>query len=128
MTVELARIGRFLGAGIVNTIAGLAAVGITQHLMPSAPYFANLVGFAGGLAVGFFVNRSWTFRDRAAPRHASAQYLAAFAIAYLLNLALLALALRAQLPPLLAQAIALVCYSMCFYTLCRWLIFRQPLR
>jgi putative flippase GtrA len=118
------RIGlRFLLTGAANTAVGLLVVSLCQWAGGS-PYVANAVGYAAGLAFGFVMNRTWTFGDRRRAVITAPRYLVAFGISYGANLAVLAGGLQLSLPVILAQAAALSTYSVVFFLLCRYFVFK----
>lgn len=114
---------RFIAVGLVNTAIGLATVLAASGWLAANAFFANGAGLAVGFAVGYQLNRLWTFRSSQAVAMTAPRYLLAFALSYGTNLAVLALGLRAGLHPFLAQAAALAVYSLAFYCLCRVIVF-----
>lgn len=122
----VAQAARFAVVGLANTGIGVAAILGLQTLTPAGPFLANAGGYAIGLAVSFIGNRGWTFGagDGAAGPQA-ARFVAAFAVAYGLNLAALAAGLALGLHPLLAQLPAIAVYSVVFFLLSRGWVFRE---
>jgi putative flippase GtrA len=120
---------RFAAVGVLNTAVGLAAVFATGHWLGAGEFLANAIGLATGFVVGYLANRRWTFRSTASVAITAPRYLAAFVAAYALNAAVLALLLRTvSWPAIAVQAAALSAYSLAFYWLCRWLVFRPAAR
>lgn len=80
---------RFLLTGGLNTLVGFAV--IWALLVAGVPDIsANITGYAVGLVLSFFVNRSWTFEQSARPTTREvALFGFAFAIAYSANLAVI---------------------------------------
>ena len=115
---------RFVAVGLINTIVGFAIVIAAIEWLGANAFVANGAGLATGFVVGFLLNRAWTFRSDRTIAATAPRYLLAFALAYSINLGLLALALRAGLHPWLAQGVALATYSVAFYCLCRFSVFR----
>lgn len=114
---------RFVAVGIVNTIVGLAMVLATSTLLGANAFIANGVGLLAGFIFGYQLNRLWTFRSSRAVAMTAPRYLLAFALAYSVNLAILTIALRVGLHPILAQGAALAGYSLAFFLLCRVIVF-----
>lgn len=114
---------RFAAVGIVNTIVGLATVLAASTWLGANAFFANGGGLLAGFIVGYHLNRLWTFRSSRAVTMTAPRYLFAFALAYSINLAILAFALRIGLHPILAQGAALAGYSLAFFLLCRVIVF-----
>jgi putative flippase GtrA len=114
---------RFVAVGIVNTIIGLATVLAASTWLGANAFIANGAGLMAGFIVGYQLNRLWTFRSSRAVAMTAPRYLFAFALAYSINLAILAFALRVGLHPILAQGAALAGYSLAFFLLCRVIVF-----
>jgi putative flippase GtrA len=115
-------------AGIVNTAVGFSAIVALDLGLGLPPALANAAGYALGLVVGFLLNRAFVFRSRGAIPTTGLRYLAAAAAAFVLNQAVLraaGLALGAgRLQHLGAQALAMGCYTLALFLLCRLWVFR----
>jgi putative flippase GtrA len=117
---------RYAIAGVLNTVTGFATILVAEHMFGMSAYAANAVGYAVGIAVGFLVNRNWTFQHTGSPTRAAVLYVAAFAACYLLNLLVLWIALNVFVwPSIVAQAVAIAVYSVAFFLTCRWVVFRN---
>jgi len=55
---------KFGVVGIANTALDLALFSALTFGAHLPPLLANVVSYASGIALSFWVNRSWTFRDR----------------------------------------------------------------
>ncbi len=123
--VSLWQFVKFCAVGVVNTLVGYGVVIFTSYGLGLDPYSANICGYAVGLMVSFTLNRRFTFRSQQAVLPGIAKFLAAFAPSYGLNLLVLHLGLQQlQLPEYLAQAFAMASYSVTFFILCRFFVFR----
>lgn len=113
---------RYLSVGVLNTLVGLSVIwGLI--LLGAPPVPANLGGYVAGLMIAFFLNRAWTFRATARPRQAL-RYIAAFGLAYGINLAILTVGLALlDLHGFLAQLPALAGYTVSFFLLCKFFVF-----
>lgn len=114
---------RFLAIGVLNTLAGLSAIYLCKFALGISDIPANMVGYVTGLAVSFWGNATWTFeyRGRRGPR--VPRYLAAFMVAYAVNLAALLALKSAAVDSYLAQALSTVPYAATFYVLSRTFVF-----
>ena len=76
---------RYAFIGIMTNVTGyLLYLWLTfRGLDPKA---AATLSFAWGVAAGFVLNRSWTFRDGGHPRRTLPYYIAAYSIAYAANI------------------------------------------
>ncbi|MCX9146076.1 GtrA family protein [Erythrobacter sp. WG] len=121
----IGRLARFLLTGLANSAVGWAVifVGLWAGLGDLA---ANAAGFGVGLVLSFTLNRRFTFGVTGAVRAPEvARFLAAFAVAYGANLAVL-FAARDVLGPgnPLAQLPAIAAYVAIFFVLSQFVVFR----
>lgn len=59
---------RFLISGIINTFIGTLAILLFQLFLGN-PYFANILGYIFGGAVGYFTHTGYTFKARFSKRN-----------------------------------------------------------
>ena len=119
-----AQLLRFVVVGLLNTAIGLLAVLFAHRILQWDPYAANAFGYLVGLSCGFALNRAWTFRDTGPVSMTAMRYLAAFLLSYGANLAVLtALIAGLGVHHDLAQAAALLTYSLVFFGLSRIFVF-----
>lgn len=113
---------RYAAVGVVNTAVGLGAIW-TLVALGLSPLTSNALGYALGLTVSFILNRTWTFQAR--DGMPVVRFLGAFAVCYSANLATLALGLKiAPQAVYLSQAAAVAVYSVLFFVICRYFVFR----
>lgn len=116
---------RFATVGVINTFVGLAIVVVTIRVFGLNPFVANGFGFMAGIVVGYLLNRQWTFGSTRGVAATGPRYVLVFFVSYAVNVGILAILLGTRaVDPILAQAAALVGYSVVFYVLCRTLVFR----
>ena len=125
MTVPVGRsFARFLAVGVLNTGLGLAVIFAAMALAGWGEVAANVLGYAVGLAVSFVLNRNWSFAHRGAVLPALGRFLAAFLLAYAINLlAVLVLIRGFEVNAYLAQAIGVIPYTLVFFVASRWAVF-----
>lgn len=116
---------RFAGTGAVTTAVGLAIIYGGMALLAWPAWLANLAGYAAGLSLGFALNRHWTFRHTGRIAPAALRYGAAFAVAYLANLATLLGLEAAAISLYLAQLGGMAVYTVLFYLLNKRAVFRR---
>ncbi len=124
MTSELARIARFVLVGIFNTALGYGFI-LVGLFLGAGDYLANVIGFALGLPIAYFLHRGFTFRVSARASKAEAsRYVIAFVIAYGVNLSVIATgrALGYVDNPLV-QLAAVCAYAAVSYVLSRLIVF-----
>jgi putative flippase GtrA len=115
---------RFLAVGLLNTGIGLGTIYASKYFLSLGDAPANFLGYGVGLVNSFFCNRRWTFSHAGKPFRAIARFLAAFAVAYAVNLATVLLLTRAGgMNAYLAHALAIAPYTVIFYLCCRYFVF-----
>ncbi|MFN7166883.1 MAG: GtrA family protein [Pannonibacter sp.] len=126
MREQIRQLFAFGVTGLLNTGIGLGVIVALGTLLHFDPWLANLGGYAVGLCVSFVLNRYWTFGKQALGMPVLS-FLVAFAVSYLVNLAVLMVVVR-WWPSyhLLGQVVALGSYSVVFFLICRFLVFRTP--
>lgn len=83
-----------------------------------------------GIALGFWVNRKWTFADKHSPKTNTTgtqlfKYIAVYGLIFLINLACLnSLVLLLELNPVWAQLFALTVSTVCSYFLQKRWVFK----
>lgn len=117
---------RYIIVGIANTAVGLLAIFGFSHFFGFDPISANLLGYCLGLALGFLLNRAWTFADLRDVRHSVHAYLLAVFISYLANLSIVILGTKIlELQTLFIQVMGAIVYSTTLFLLCRSHVFRR---
>jgi putative flippase GtrA len=120
---------RFVAMGIVNTASNLATFAIVHLLTDgNADWFAVLCSHTVGISVAFVTQRTVVFEVASDhPRMAQLRrFLTVYGSGILLNLALLALFKSLGLPPIVAQAVALLLIAGSTYVVhSRW-TFHHP--
>jgi putative flippase GtrA len=123
------QLARFLLVGVLNTILGLSVILAAKALLGWGDFAANAIGYAVGLVASFVLNRSWTFRDRGRISPAFVRFVAAFALAYLANLAtVFGLRDLASVNSYFAQVAGIFPYTAIFFVASRAFVFldRRP--
>jgi putative flippase GtrA len=92
-TFETGRLLRFAAVGLLNTALGYTII-LTGLTLGYGDILSNILGYAGGLILGFVLNRRWTFSDAIHLRKGAVlRYAASFAVAYGANLTVVLIAL-----------------------------------
>ncbi len=109
--------------GVANTALGLAVILASMSLLGLSPVLANVVGYAAGLCLSFYVNSRWTFGHRASAGTA-ARFTLAFGVSYLMNVAVLLIGLHVfEASAVTAQVFAVVTYSVVFFVLSKGFVY-----
>lgn len=117
---------RFVIVGLANTCLGLAAIYFSKLILHLGDIAANASGYAFGLAVAYALNSTWTFEYSGRGLAAAGRFLLAFVISYGANLLVVwVLIEQASVDSYFAQAAGVPPYTVCFYLLCRWFVFRD---
>lgn len=117
---------RFLIVGLANTGLGLAAIYLSKLVLHFGDVAANAIGYALGLLVAYALNSTWTFAYSGHGLIAASRFLLAFMISYGANLFVVwTLIEQASVNGYVAQAAGIPPYTICFYVLCKWFVFRD---
>jgi len=115
---------KFLLAGGVNTIAGLAVIYAAKWLAHCDDVLANGLGYGAGLCISFVLNKNWTFRYAGSSGAAMIRFLLVFALAYAMNLGTVLFAVRhLGLDSYLSQALGIVPYALFGFLASRHYVF-----
>lgn len=124
---ECATVGRFLTVGIFNGLADLILFSILFYLAGWHLLVANIAAFMAAIALGFVLNKAWTFGDKSRGSQAILKGAAFGAVgAISLGIATGAIWLAAKLlPALVAKIVADLCAFAWTYLAARLLVFRR---
>jgi len=117
---------RFAITGVGNSVIGFAVLLLALR-SGFGDIAANLTGFMVGLTVSFVANRQWTFAVRRRVRPSEiARYLAGFAAAWCLNIAVVTIGIRAGYAgsPLIHLA-GIATYSLAFFVISKRFVFSR---
>lgn len=117
---------RYGVVGVVNTCVGYALFWVGLRLFGLGPNAANAVSYAICLCLSFMLNRSFVFNSAGPAKHAAWRFALAFCVAFSLNQAILwGLLWGGWLSPEIAQLFAMVAYTVLFYLLSKFFVFRD---
>lgn len=116
---------RFAFVGALNTTASLSVIFFLMAIKVNL-FVANMVGYMVGLVISFTLNRRWTFRstEQVGPRLVG-RFILAVSAAYCSNVLAVLLCVRGGVSPYMSQIIGMPIYTICFYLLSRFLVFRK---
>lgn len=113
---------RFGVVGVGNTAVGLAFI-YAARAAGLGEVAANAAGYAVGLMFSFALNRRWTFGGRGPFLRHAVKFVLVVLAAWLLNIVTLLGAMRLGMAAVLAQAVAVLPYTVVSYCGCRWWVF-----
>ena len=120
---------RFGLTGLLNTAVGLGTIFALKWFLGVADTQANLVGYAVGMCVSYYVNSRWTFEYRQALHTKVVPYALFLLCAYLVNLATVHILIGwLHLNSYLAQSAGIIPYSLLSYVLLRRYVFGSSAR
>jgi len=115
---------RFATVGVVSNALLYAAYLLLTMFLGLEHKLAMTLVYVTGVIVSFVINRSWSFGHVGMAHKAFLRYVMANVIGYLLNLALLVVAVdRLNLPHEGVQAVAIVLVAVCTFLLYRYWVF-----
>ena len=124
---ESQKFSRFLMVGVVNTIAGYSVILFLQYGAGLKPLMANAGGYLVGWAVSYGLSRRFVFQSKRPHSDSLPSYVVAALGCYGINAAVLHGALTLLgLPGAAAQAVAMASYTVSFYLVNRYVVFRHP--
>ncbi len=127
---EATRLLRFAAVGLLNTALGYTII-LVALAFGCGDIASNILGYAGGLILGFVLNSRWTFSSVTRSRNGTVlRYALSFAIAYGANLAVVFTALSFGFTNNPWVHLAGICiYSVLFYLASsRFVFVPAPLR
>ncbi|EXI73320.1 MAG TPA: GtrA family protein [Candidatus Accumulibacter phosphatis] len=124
---ESQKFARFLMVGVVNTIAGYSVILLLQYGAGLSPLAANAGGYLVGWAVSYVLSRRFVFQSKRSHSDSLPRYVIAALSCYGINAAVLHGSLTLLgLPGAAAQAVAMASYTVSFYLVNRYVVFRHP--
>ena len=115
---------RFGLTGLLNTAVGLGTIFALKWFLNVPDTKANLVGYAVGVVVSYYVNSRWTFQYKHALHTKVVPYALVLLCAYLVNLATVHILIGwLHINSYLAQTAGIIPYSLLSYVLLRRYVF-----
>lgn len=116
---------RFAVVGVAATATHAAVFALAIETTRLDPVVATAIAFLVALAVGFTLNRRWTFRSSAHPLLELPRYLVAQLVGLGVNAGVMAWAVHVQRwSPYVGLALAIVLVPPVTFALARWWVFR----
>ena len=115
---------RYILVGLANTAVGYGIILTLQLQFGVHPVAANASGYVIGIFLSYALNRIYTFRSRRSFRTSIPAFVAAAAVCYVINLAVLQFSITVlQLHAVFSQGLAICAYTVSFYIANRCLVF-----
>lgn len=120
-----ARVAAFSLVGVANTAVGVSIIAIAG-LVGAGAVVANILGYAAGLLVSFVLNSRITFQKRRVDWYTVLRFLGAFAIAFLVNIAVVLVVTEVlKLHGVLPSLVGVPFFTAIFYVLCEYWVFSK---
>jgi putative flippase GtrA len=116
---------RFGLVGVLNTITGLSIIYLLKWAFSVPDFPANLGGYAVGLIVSFVLNSRWTFASKRPAASSLPRFALVILVSYVINYAVVALALHSNVNSYAAQAMGILPYSLTTYFGSRFFVFHH---
>lgn len=117
---------RYALIGVLNTVIGYFVFWLMLVAFHLSPSISNALGYAVALTVAFYLNRSYVFDVKVYAISHYVKFVASFFGAFGLNqLVLWWLVYSEGWQPEFAQIAAMICYTVVFYLLNRFFVYRQ---
>lgn len=119
---------RFVVSGVLATASdAVVYAGLTHTLLAGRHDPAKACSFVVGTGVAYLLARFWTFAGAPSRRGQSAGFLVLYALAFLLNVGVNHLGLRAGLPSVVAFVVATGCSTVLNFVGQKFVLFRPAL-
>lgn len=116
---------RFSLVGLGNTLVGLFVI-YALKIIGFGDVSANAIGYTCGFAMGFILNKNWTFKCRRSTYSALLRFGLVIAVAYFANLATVIYLIENQeINGFLSQSVGIPIYAIVSYLGCRFFVFNQ---
>ena len=116
---------RFLVVGATNTLISVGLIYACKWFLGFGDASANFIGYAIALGNSFVLNRGWTFGNAGPILPALGRFLLVFALAYVVNLAVVLAAIALlHVNSYVAHIIGIAPYTVLFYFGSRHFAFR----
>jgi putative flippase GtrA len=116
---------RYIISGVVNTFVGFLTFVLLVYAFGLNLYASNARGYGAGLTCAFLLNRYFVFEGAQITSGAIGHFLISFAAAFVINQAVLSgLSAGLSLSPVLSQIGAMTVYTVTFYFMNKYLVFR----
>lgn len=120
----IARLAAFSLVGALNTVVG-AGVILLAGILGSGPMMANVYGYAVGLTVSYILNSRLTFRSRVSDRKSVLRFMAAFVVAFIMELSVVKIVTDVfPAYKLVGSLSGMPVYTIVFYLLCEYWVFK----
>jgi putative flippase GtrA len=116
---------KFLIVGVANTVFGLCVIFGLMYFFGLNPTASNLIGYASGFVLGFFLNKNWSFKYKVLKQKGFFRYLFVILIAYFFNIVLVSIGtILFNLNPYISQIVGMVIYTTVSFVGCNQFVFQ----
>ncbi len=115
---------KYVVAGVINTVVGYGVFLIFFQLLKFSPETSNAIGYLVALSVAFLLNHFFVFTASANSARSLKRFILAFSGSFLVNQAVLFVLFRMlSVQAEIAQAFAMITYTLIFYLLNKHFVF-----
>jgi putative flippase GtrA len=119
---------KFCLVGIINTIVGYSIIFILIYIFSVNYILSNTIGYIVGVTVSFTLNKYCNFKSPGSVNREFPVFLVCFIISYCFNvISLYAMVDILGLRKIVGLIISGLIYTITFYSLSRWIVFRKKL-
>lgn len=110
--------------GVINTFSGLSIIYFCKFYINLGDLISNLIGYAIGLCISFYLNSRWTFKYKGMQINAILKFVLVIFIAYLLNITCVLFLINGlHVDGYYAQPFGILPYFLFCYLGCRLWVF-----
>lgn len=116
---------KFLSVGVINTVIGYGTFLVFLRFLAIDPEVANAIGYLFALTVAFFLNKNFVFGGGSLSTSTISRFIFSFLISFSINQSVLHFFYHyLQLPPELSQIPAMLTYTIAFFLLNKFFVFK----
>ena len=120
---------RFLLVGCANFATGYSIILFLYYVIGASALSSNAGGYAAGFLLSYGLNRNFTFGSKKPHTKTLPRFLLAASLSFIINLVVLKISLLVfAFSVALAQVLAISAYTLTFYFISRFIVFRKDER
>ncbi len=117
---------QFLIIGVLNTITGYSIIFFSLYILKLNYLISNSLGYFFGLMLSFFLNKHFNFKSKSKHLIELPKFVLAFIISFFINSMILFSAVEFfNFPKPISIIIAGITYSICFFLVSKFYVFKK---
>lgn len=122
----ISNLPQFLIIGVLNTVTGYSIIFFFLYIVKMNYLMSNSIGYFFGLILSFFLNKHYNFKTVSKHLNEFSKFILAFIISFTMNSIILYSCVEFfDLTKLISIIIAGISYSICFFLICKFFVFKK---